>query len=197
MHKHYEHNNDTSCRNCNALIHSCIICVGSNYNAETNIISLEAALSSLIPGIHWGIPVETPAEIPSNSMSGKQPEEHTLSESISESISENMSENKPVNNSVINSVNKLVNESENESEKHPSTYINRAAEFSTPLSLDELNSAFKEIEKKMGRTATMRQANIVPIDIDILIYDNITVRPDNLKCNYVVEALKSLKPRKF
>ncbi|MDY3266959.1 MAG: 2-amino-4-hydroxy-6-hydroxymethyldihydropteridine diphosphokinase [Phocaeicola sp.] len=193
MHKHYEHNNDTSCRNCNALIHSCIICVGSNYNAETNIISLEAALSSLIPGIHWGIPVETPAEIPSNSMSGKQPEEHTLSESMSES----MSENKPVNNSVINSVNKLVNESENESEKHPSTYINRAAEFSTPLSLDELNSAFKEIEKKMGRTATMRQANIVPIDIDILIYDNITVRPDNLKCNYVVEALKSLKPRKF
>lgn len=193
MHKHYEHNNDTSCSNCNALIHSCIICVGSNYNAETNIISLEAALSSLIPGIHWGIPVETPAEIPSNSMSGKQPEEHTLSESISES----MSENKPVNNSVINSVNKLVNESENESEKHPSTYINRAAEFSTPLSLDELNSAFKEIEKKMGRTATMRQANIVPIDIDILIYDNITVRPDNLKCNYVVEALKSLKPRKF
>lgn len=193
MHKHYEHNNDTSCRNCNALIHSCIICVGSNYNAETNIISLEAALSSLIPGIHWGIPVETPAEIPSNSKSGKQPEEHTLSESISE----NISENKPVNNSVINSVNKLVNESENESEKHPSTYINRAAEFSTPLSLDELNSAFKEIEKKMGRTATMRQANIVPIDIDILIYDNITVRPDNLKCNYVVEALKSLKPRKF
>lgn len=189
MHKHYEHNNDTSCRNCNALIHSCIICVGSNYNAETNIISLEAALSSLIPGIHWGIPVETPAEIPSNSKSGKQPEEHTLSESISE----NISENKPVNNSVINSVNKLVNESE----KHPSTYINRAAEFSTPLSLDELNSAFKEIEKKMGRTATMRQANIVPIDIDILIYDNITVRPDNLKCNYVVEALKSLKPRKF
>lgn len=197
MHKHYEHNNDTSCRNCNALIHSCIICVGSNYNAETNIISLEAALSSLIPGIHWGIPVETPAEIPSNSMSGKQPEEHTLSESISESMSESMSENKPVNNSVINSVNKLVNESVNESEKHPSTYINRAAEFSTPLSLDELNSAFKEIEKKMGRTATMRQANIVPIDIDILIYDNITVRPDNLKCNYVVEALKSLKPRKF
>lgn len=197
MHKHYEHNNDTSCRNCNALIHSCIICVGSNYNAETNIISLEEALSSLIPGIHWGIPVETPAEIPSNSKSGKQPEEHTLSESISENISENMSENKPVNNSVINSVNKLVNESVNESEKHPSTYINRAAEFSTPLSLDELNSAFKEIEKKMGRTATMRQANIVPIDIDILIYDNITVRPDNLKCNYVVEALKSLKPRKF
>lgn len=193
MHKHYEHNNDTSCRNCNALIHSCIICVGSNYNAETNIISLEEALSSLIPGIHWGIPVETPAEIPSNSKSGKQPEEHTLSESISE----NISKNKPVNNSVINSVNKLVNESENESEKHPSTYINRAAEFSTPLSLDELNSAFKEIEKKMGRTATMRQANIVPIDIDILIYDNITVRPDNLKCNYVVEALKSLKPRKF
>lgn len=193
MHKHYEHNNDTSCRNCNALIHSCIICVGSNYNAETNIISLEAALSSLIPGIHWGIPVETPAEIPSNSKSGKQPEEHTLSESISE----NISENKPVNNSVINSVNKLVNESVNESEKYPSTYINRAAEFSTPLSLDELNSAFKEIEKKMGRTATMRQANIVPIDIDILIYDNITVRPDNLKCNYVVEALKSLKPRKF
>lgn len=193
MHKHYEHNNDTSCRNSNALIHSCIICVGSNYNAETNIISLEEALSSLIPGIHWGIPVETPAEIPSNSKSGKQPEEHTLSESISESISENISENKPINNSVINSVNKLVNESE----KHPSTYINRAAEFSTPLSLDELNSAFKEIEKKMGRTATMRQANIVPIDIDILIYDNITVRPDNLKCNYVVEALKSLKPRKF
>lgn len=193
MHKHYEHNNDTSCRNCNALIHSCIICVGSNYNAETNIISLEEALSSLIPGIHWGIPVETPAEIPSNSKSGKQPEEHTLYENISE----NISENKPVNNSVINSVNKLVNESENESEKYPSTYINRAAEFSTPLSLDELNSAFKEIEKKMGRTATMRQANIVPIDIDILIYDNITVRPDNLKCNYVVEALKSLKPRKF
>lgn len=197
MHKHYEHNNDTSCRNCNALIHSCIICVGSNYNAENNIISLEEALSSLIPGIHWGIPVETPAEIPSNSKSGKQSEEQALSKNISENISENMSENKPVNNSVINSVNKLVNESVNESEKHPSTYINRAAEFSTPLSLDELNSAFKEIEKKMGRTATMRQANIVPLDIDILIYDNITVRPDNLKCNYVVEALKSLKPRKF
>lgn len=152
MHKHYEHKNSPSHRSGKTLTHSCIICVGSNHNAESNIINLERILSSLIPDIHWGTPVETPAEMPSQKDTPRL---------------------------------------------YSPTYINRAAEFSTPLSLDELNSAFKEIEKKMGRTTAMRQANIVPVDIDILIYDNITVRPDNLKCNYVVEALKSLKLKNF
>lgn len=71
-------------------------------------------------------------------------------------------------------------------------YINRAAEFSTSLTLDELNSAFKEIEKKMGRSPGMRLQGIVPIDIDILIYDDSVVRPGDMKRNYVAEVLKRL-----
>lgn len=73
-----------------------------------------------------------------------------------------------------------------------SSYINRAAAFSTSLNLDELNSAFKEIETKMGRNSEMRLQGLVPIDIDILIFDGVVVRPDDMKRNYVMLTLKSL-----
>ena len=44
----------------------------------------------------------------------------------------------------------------------------------------------------MGRTPGMRLQGIVPIDIDILIYDDSVVRPGDMKRNYVAEVLKRL-----
>ena len=78
-----------------------------------------------------------------------------------------------------------------------SVYINRAAEFSTSLTLDELNSALKGIEKEMGRNPGMRLQGIVPIDIDILIYDDSVIRPGDMKRSYVAEALKTLSSQYY
>lgn len=50
-------------------------------------------------------------------------------------------------------------------------YLNQLVRAETPLDIDQLNAQLKETETRMGRTADMRKAGIVPIDLDVLEYD--------------------------
>ena len=50
-------------------------------------------------------------------------------------------------------------------------YLNQLVEATTMLSLEELNARLKQIECNFGRTPQKRRLGIVPIDLDILLYD--------------------------
>jgi 2-amino-4-hydroxy-6-hydroxymethyldihydropteridine diphosphokinase len=51
------------------------------------------------------------------------------------------------------------------------SYLNQLVVAFTTLSVDELCQQLKQIEVSLGRTSEMRQRGIVPIDLDLLRYD--------------------------
>lgn len=60
----------------------------------------------------------------------------------------------------------------------------------TDVSLDELEGKLKAIERRLGRSN--ERANDVAIDIDILKYDDTTLRPDDWKRDYVATLYRSI-----
>ncbi|MBO7109818.1 MAG: 2-amino-4-hydroxy-6-hydroxymethyldihydropteridine diphosphokinase [Prevotella sp.] len=59
---------------------------------------------------------------------------------------------------------------------HPSPhtshlYLNQLVYAQTDLDCDELNSRLKEIEKAQGRNDEARRQGLVPVDLDLLQYD--------------------------
>jgi 2-amino-4-hydroxy-6-hydroxymethyldihydropteridine diphosphokinase len=50
-------------------------------------------------------------------------------------------------------------------------YLNQLVEATTVLSTDELITRLKQIECDFGRTPQKRSLGIVPIDLDLLLYD--------------------------
>ena len=51
-------------------------------------------------------------------------------------------------------------------------YLNQLVYATTSLNVDELQSALKDIELRLGRTAEDRQKGIVRIDLDLLLYND-------------------------
>lgn len=75
------------------------------------------------------------------------------------------------------------------------SYTNCIAFGKTALSLEKLEVEFKSMEVRFGRTPAMRSMGVVPIDIDIVRYDNKIVRPQNLEMNYMKIGMTELKIR--
>lgn len=80
-----------------------------------------------------------------------------------------------------------------EGTNNPSPYLNQAAVMKTDMSAEDLNSFFKEIEKKCGRTPDGKLRGIIPLDIDLLVYDTILLKPADMEKNYVRQALASIR----
>lgn len=72
------------------------------------------------------------------------------------------------------------------------TYFNQALIIETGAKAEELREVFKQIERENGRTPASKQMGIVPLDIDLLTYDETVLRPNDLQKKYVMEAMKSL-----
>ena len=72
------------------------------------------------------------------------------------------------------------------------SFFNRAAYLYTSLSSEELISRFKQIERRSGRTAESKTLGIIPLDIDLLAYDDCILKPEDLKKEYVKKALSTL-----
>ncbi len=72
-------------------------------------------------------------------------------------------------------------------------YANCVAEGETQMSLRELEQSCKQMELKEGRTAEAKRMGIVPIDIDVVRYDDIVVRPQNLQYDYMKPGLQELE----
>lgn len=122
-------------------MHQCIICLGSNYEAEKNINTALDRLENEFDIIEWGEAIYTPAE-------GAAKE---------------------------------------------STYLNRGAKLYTDKSAEEIKWLFKSIERLCGRTAESKKIGVMPLDIDLLIYDGEAIKPNDLTKAYVKLALKDLK----
>lgn len=81
----------------------------------------------------------------------------------------------------------------NESEKGLGPYTNCVAVGETELSLEELETEFKSMEVRFGRTPSTRSMGIVPVDIDVVRYGPEIVRSRNLEMNYMKIGMAELE----
>lgn len=118
-----------------------LICIGSNYNKERNILFARTQLSAVFPSIRYGDELHT--------------------------------EPIKINN--------------------PETFLNQMAIFTTSLTMDEVSAKLKEMESLAGRTPENKQKQQIPLDIDILMYNDTVIRPEDMKREYVIQGIQSLK----
>ena len=72
-------------------------------------------------------------------------------------------------------------------------YFNQAVVLETELGREETEAVFKTIERQLGRSPADKQSGSVPLDIDLLQYDSLTLRPDDWRKSYVRKALASCR----
>jgi 7,8-dihydro-6-hydroxymethylpterin-pyrophosphokinase (HPPK) len=72
------------------------------------------------------------------------------------------------------------------------SYLNRAAVVETDMGFEDIKTLFKNIERKCGRTPEGKQKGIIPLDIDLLVFDMEVVKPADMEKNYVKQALNTL-----
>lgn len=70
-------------------------------------------------------------------------------------------------------------------------YLNQMVYAETEMELEDLKIRLKAIEKVLGRTSYLDSLELVPADIDIICYDNLLVKPQDLKKDYVLQLCES------
>lgn len=84
-------------------------------------------------------------------------------------------------------------DTEPEGEHRHAKYKNCVGKISTPESFDEWETFFKNTEKKMGRTPEMKIQGNVPIDLDIVIWNEEVKRPHDLNREYLRKGIAELR----
>jgi 2-amino-4-hydroxy-6-hydroxymethyldihydropteridine diphosphokinase len=75
---------------------------------------------------------------------------------------------------------------------YTSNFFNLAAVFECPDSFEQLNAQFKKMEMEFGRTAELKLQKIVPLDIDIILWNNEVVREDYYKFPVLRELISQI-----
>lgn len=75
---------------------------------------------------------------------------------------------------------------------NPALFLNQVAVATTPFSLEDTNGILKKIECALGRTPLNKMEGNIPIDIDLLIWNDEILKPEDLKRGYIKEALNRL-----
>ncbi len=60
-------------------------------------------------------------------------------------------------------------------------FVNQVAHFNTSLTIDEVKRLCKQIEHNCGRCRAEKEQHIIRMDIDLLIYDKIILKPKQLR----------------
>lgn len=71
-------------------------------------------------------------------------------------------------------------------------YVNAICSITSTLNTDELNLKLKNIETTIGRTPDLKKAGVVPIDLDIVVCNGVTLREKDAAQLYYKECLKTL-----
>lgn len=71
-------------------------------------------------------------------------------------------------------------------------YWNQAVRFHTDSKADRVIEILKDIEKENNRTATDKITGRVPLDLDLLSYDEDILKPSDMHKSFVIQALSSL-----
>ena len=74
-----------------------------------------------------------------------------------------------------------------------SPFSNQLARFSTLLSPEEVRSILKSIEKENGRLPEDKMYGVVKIDIDLLMYDEQILKPEDMEKEFVRIGLEEFK----
>lgn len=72
------------------------------------------------------------------------------------------------------------------------SYSNAVAVGLTRLPADELKVLLKLYERSRGRTAECKRQGLVPIDLDIVVFDNEILRPDDMARDYFLRGYSEL-----
>jgi len=121
-------------------MHTCIVCLGSNYNAKGSLASARIRLKELFPSICFATELQT----------------------------------EPLG---------LHN---------PALFSNQLAQFITRENLSAVIRFLKEIEQEVGRRPEDKTEEKVLLDLDLLMYDDAVLKPDDMKRAYVVDGLRQL-----
>jgi 2-amino-4-hydroxy-6-hydroxymethyldihydropteridine diphosphokinase len=73
-----------------------------------------------------------------------------------------------------------------------SPFSNQVASFETTLSSEEVRAILKQIEHDLGRLPEEKSQGVIRIDIDLLMYDDCVLKPQDMERDFVIEGLKSL-----
>lgn len=71
-------------------------------------------------------------------------------------------------------------------------YVNVAARFTTQLTAEQVVWRLKQIEKENGRRPEDKQSGRIPLDIDLLMYGDQILKPQDMEKDYVRLAFQSL-----
>ncbi len=72
-------------------------------------------------------------------------------------------------------------------------FLNRIGLSSTFLTIEELRYQFKRIEKELGRTANSKYQGIIPIDIDLLQWNDQILKPKDMLLDYIQNGIQEIK----
>ena len=78
-------------------------------------------------------------------------------------------------------------------DKFLSPFSNQVAKLETSLTIEEIRNLLKKIEKDNGRLPEDKEQGIVKLDIDLLMYDDLTLKPNDMEKDYVVKGISSLQ----
>ena len=122
-------------------MHSCLICIGSNYHRKENLLLARRRLTALFPSIRF---------------TGEQ-------------------ETRPL------------------FFRNPALFSNQVARFYTDADAERVVEELKTIEKEAGREKEDKKREKVCLDIDLLVFDNRVLKPEDLKRDYILKGLEELK----
>lgn len=71
-------------------------------------------------------------------------------------------------------------------------FLNRVALLYSELSANSIVDILKEIEMELGRKRTDKLTGSIPIDIDLIAYDDMIVKPNDMERDYVISGIESL-----
>jgi 2-amino-4-hydroxy-6-hydroxymethyldihydropteridine diphosphokinase len=76
---------------------------------------------------------------------------------------------------------------------NPALFLNRVAVAFTSEEPDRLVAAFKQTERTLGRTTNGKSEGIIPIDIDLLQWNDLILKPEDLQREYVKAGIRFLQ----
>lgn len=72
------------------------------------------------------------------------------------------------------------------------SYLNCVLLLNTPVDYETLKYRFKIRETEAGRTPEAKIAGTVSLDIDIVIWNDLIIKPDDLNQTYMKQGLKEI-----
>ncbi|MDU1892876.1 MAG: 2-amino-4-hydroxy-6-hydroxymethyldihydropteridine diphosphokinase [Dysgonomonas sp.] len=77
--------------------------------------------------------------------------------------------------------------------QYKNNFLNQLALLYTKEDIDYTTSLLKSFEKKIGRTPSDKEKGIVKIDIDIVVWNDKVIKPNDISRSYIVDLLPTLR----